>query len=53
VKDQKDSLKELFPLETLRLEKNLKVESQGRLPNSLTVEKIKAGQKYPRNPIMV
>lgn len=28
-------------------------ESQGRLPNTLTVEKIKAGQKYPRNPILV
>ncbi len=28
-------------------------ESQGRLPNTLTIEKIKAGQKYPRNPILV
>lgn len=31
----------------------IEVESQGRLPNTLTVEKIKAGQKYPRNPILV
>jgi ATP-dependent DNA helicase RecG len=31
----------------------LEFESQGRLPNSLTIEKIKAGQKYPRNPILV
>lgn len=31
----------------------IEVESQGRLPNTLTVEKIIAGQKYPRNPIMV
>lgn len=29
------------------------IESQGRLPNSLTVEKIIAGQRYPRNPILV
>jgi ATP-dependent DNA helicase RecG len=31
----------------------IEVESQGRLPNTLTIEKIKAGQKYPRNPILV
>ncbi|HRW97748.1 MAG TPA: ATP-binding protein, partial [Bacteroidales bacterium] len=31
----------------------LEIESQGRLPNTLTVEKIKAGQKYQRNPILV
>ena len=31
----------------------MEVESQGRLPNTLTIEKIKAGQKYPRNPILV
>ncbi len=31
----------------------LEIESQGRLPNSLTIEKIKVGQKYPRNPILV
>jgi len=31
----------------------IEFESQGRLPNTLTVEKIKAGQKYPRNPILV
>lgn len=31
----------------------IEFESQGRLPNTLTVEKILAGQKYPRNPILV
>ena len=31
----------------------IEIESQGRLPNTLTVDKIKAGQKYPRNPILV
>lgn len=31
----------------------IEIESQGRLPNTLTIEKIKAGQKYPRNPILV
>lgn len=31
----------------------IEFESQGRLPNTLTIEKIKAGQKYPRNPILV
>lgn len=31
----------------------IEVESQGRLPNTLTIEKIKAGQKYPRNPILI
>jgi len=31
----------------------IEVESQGRLPNTLTIEKIKVGQKYPRNPILV
>lgn len=31
----------------------LEIESQGRLPNTLTIEKIKSGQKYPRNPILV
>ncbi|NMB81627.1 MAG: hypothetical protein GYA14_07385 [Ignavibacteria bacterium] len=31
----------------------IEVESQGRLPNTLTIEKIKAGQKFQRNPILV
>jgi ATP-dependent DNA helicase RecG len=31
----------------------IEIESQGALPNTLTVEKIIAGQKYPRNPILV
>jgi ATP-dependent DNA helicase RecG len=31
----------------------IEIESQGRLPNTLTIEKIKAGQKYPRNPLLV
>jgi ATP-dependent DNA helicase RecG len=31
----------------------MEIESSGRLPNTLTIEKIKAGQKYPRNPILV
>jgi len=31
----------------------IEIESAGRLPNTLTIEKIKAGQKYPRNPILV
>lgn len=31
----------------------IEIESQGRLPNTLTIEKIKAGQKYQRNPILV
>lgn len=31
----------------------IEVESQGRLPNTLTIEKIIAGQKYPRNPMLV
>ena len=31
----------------------VEIESAGRLPNTLTIEKIKAGQKYPRNPILV
>lgn len=31
----------------------MEIESQGRLPNTLTIEKIKAGQRYPRNPILV
>lgn len=41
-------------LNEIRLFSNrIEVESQGRLPNTLTIEKIKAGQKYPRNPILV
>ncbi|MCF8308117.1 MAG: putative DNA binding domain-containing protein [Bacteroidales bacterium] len=31
----------------------IEFESQGRLPNTLTIDKIKAGQKYPRNPLLV
>ncbi|MHA1776312.1 MAG: RNA-binding domain-containing protein [Promethearchaeota archaeon] len=31
----------------------IEIESSGRLPNTLTIEKIKAGQKYPRNPILI
>jgi ATP-dependent DNA helicase RecG len=31
----------------------IEFESAGRLPNTLTIEKIKIGQKYPRNPILV
>jgi ATP-dependent DNA helicase RecG len=31
----------------------IEIESQGRLPNTLTIEKIKAGQKFQRNPILV
>ena len=31
----------------------IEITSFGRLPNTLTVEKIKAGQQYPRNPILI
>ncbi len=31
----------------------IEIESQGRLPNTMTIEKMKAGQKYARNPILV
>ncbi len=38
----------------IRIFKNrIEFESQGRLPNTLSIEKIKAGQKYPRNPMFV
>jgi ATP-dependent DNA helicase RecG len=31
----------------------LEITSFGSLPNTLTIEKIKAGQQYPRNPIII
>ena len=31
----------------------IEITSFGRLPNTLTLEKIKAGQQYPRNPILI
>jgi ATP-dependent DNA helicase RecG len=34
-------------------ENRIEFESGGRLPNTLTIEKIIAGQKYPRNPLLI
>lgn len=31
----------------------IEITSFGNLPNTLTIEKIKAGQQYPRNPILI
>jgi len=31
----------------------IEITSYGSLPNTLTIEKIKAGQQYPRNPILI
>ncbi|HLP46956.1 MAG TPA: ATP-binding protein [Candidatus Deferrimicrobium sp.] len=31
----------------------MEITSFGGLPNTLTLEKIKAGQQYPRNPLLI